>query len=234
MINPLNVILLLIIVFVFFKLRGVLGMRNPEDNNHHQTPEAPPQTQTPDDPNTIDQEADASEPVSEPASEPAPEGGRGIALFRQLQPAFDEAQFLQGASHVYEMILLAFADDNLAPVKEFLGDDVYDGFAAAITQRQSAGKALRTQIINLQRPSLEDALIIEAGEKGEMGQQVQLEVRFRAEILSYLVDKADKAAEKDAPSSSGSLNPHISDDLWVFEQALEERGQKWRLVRTGD
>lgn len=253
MMTPLNFILLLIIAFVFFKLRSVLGMRNPEDYKHRPPKDSTQDSfeestkDTQDAKATIDQEetqddiaAQDREPVSTPPPTPFPESGRGIALLRQHQPDFDEAQFLAGAAKAYELILKAFADDTLDQVKDILSDDVYAGFATALAARKSEGKALITQIITQHRPHLEDALIIETTANGADALQVQLEVRFRAEILSYLVDEADKNQDKAQDKEQAieeTMTPKISDDLWIFEQTHKRGapfGQKWRLISTGD
>ena len=71
------------------------------------------------------------------------------------------------------MILMAFANDDLTPVKDFLDDEVAAGFEGAIQARQAAGQKLETRILRLDRPALDDAEV--------EGEKVRLDVRLRAE-----------------------------------------------------
>ena len=73
--------------------------------------------------------------------------GRGLAYFNDIDPGFDEAGFLDGAARAYEMILTAFADDDLTPVRDFLGAEVAAGFEAAIGARRAGGR-VRSEVLD--------------------------------------------------------------------------------------
>ena len=155
------------------------------------------------------------EPVSDyKPFEPAPTNGRGLAFLRQADPQFDAESFVDCAQRAYEMILMAFAAGELSDVRDFLGDDVHDGFADAIAARQAAGETLATKITRLDRPVLEDARINNG--------IVQLDVRYRAELVSYLHTGEESDEAEPAPSR----------DLWTFERPLAAEGPNWRLVAT--
>ena len=53
-------------------------------------------------------------------------------------PDFDPEHFLTGAKAAYEMIVTAFAEGDRATLKNLLAPDVYEGFVAAIAERESA------------------------------------------------------------------------------------------------
>ncbi len=260
-IDPLNLILLIIVVLVGLKLRSVLGTRNEGDHgksrpnayglnrdafkaSKQSTPEdkasnptqadeqsAGPEPLTPE-PLTPELPASASPtPVSPAVSDasqvsetdetgqaPVPaqaNDGRGMAYFMRLAPHFDEAAFLTGAAHAYKMILTAFADDDLSEVDAFLDAEVKAGFVAVIEARQAAGQRLATEITRLDRPLIEDARVADG--------IVQLDVRYRTELISYLYTD-DDAARPD---------PVASHDLWTFEQPLDSVDPNWKLVATG-
>ncbi len=151
-----------------------------------------------------------------PAEEPEqdPNEGRGLAFFQAADPDFDADRFVDGAARAYEMILTAFAGERLQDVRDFLGDDVYAGFADAISARQAEGQQLETQITRLDRPVLEDARIANG--------IVQLDVRYRAELISYLHNGAPR----------DDAEPAASVDLWTFERPLKSADPNWRLVAT--
>ena len=231
-IDPLNLILLIIVIFVGIKLRSVLGMRNDEDAGKSrrgayglnrealgkkQKAAVPSEAKSAPDlrlveTEPIETETAKTEPVEDLVQDP--NEGRGLAFFQAADPEFDADRFVDGATRAYEMILTAFAAERLDDVRDFLGADVYAGFAGAISARQAEGQQLETQITRLERPVLEDARI----ENGI----VQLDVRYRAELISYLHTGATR----------DDAEPVASVDLWTFERPLKSANPNWQLVAT--
>ena len=231
-IDPLNLILLIIVIFVGIKLRSVLGMRNDEDAGKSRrgayglNREALGKKQKA----AVSSEAKSApdlrlvetEPVETETAKTDPvedlvqdlNEGRGLAFFQAADPEFDADRFVDGATRAYEMILTAFAAERLDDVRDVLGADVYAGFADAISARQAEGQQLETQITRLDRPVLEDARI----ENGI----VQLDVRYRAELISYLHTGATR----------DDAEPVASVDLWTFERPLKSANPNWQLVAT--
>ena len=244
--DPLNLILLIIVVFIGWRLRSVLGTRNDDEkpgaranayrlnrDAYENPPEgaalkASPQDELQDEPldapqaelqdGRQDKPQDmTSEPPTE-AAENAPQQGRGLAFLHTVDPQFNEADFLVGAARAYELILTAFAAGDLSDVRGFLGDEVARGFDEAIAAREAAGQKLETRILRLDRPALEDAEID--------GETVRLDVRFRAEIISagYAADSV--LDEENLPAPSTSI------DVWCFEGAHSAANAGWKLVAT--
>lgn len=239
--DPLNLILLIMVVFIGWRLRSVLGTRNDDEKPgaranayrlNRDAYENPPegaglkassqdgqQDELPEGPQDERQDME-SEPPEAPAKEGenAPQMGRGLAFLRDIDPHFNEADFLAGAARAYEMILTAFAAGDLSDVRGFLGDEVARGFDDAIAAREAAGQKLETRILRLDRPALEDAEID--------GETVRLDVRFRAEIISagYAADSV--LDEENLPAPSTSI------DVWCFEGARSSANAGWKLVAT--
>ena len=244
--DPLNLILLTIVVLVGLRLRSVLGTRNddeqpgsradayrlnrdayenPPEESKPRTLSAEPKAEKVSDDkvdDTADQMADPThEEPTEPATQEAalePQMGRGLAFLREIDPTFDEAGFLEGAARAYEMILTAFAAGDLSEVAGFLGDDVRGGFEDAIGAREAAGQKLETRILRLDRPALDDAVV--------EGARVRLDVRFRAEIISASY-AADSALDEDNLPA-----PTTTIDVWSFEGAHSSDSPNWKLVAT--
>ena len=233
----LDLILVILVGFIFWRLRNVLGMRDEDDKdngtrgkgayglhreafleNDSDAPKADVAKADAPKPDTQSKKPPAQElPAESSSQEPAEIGGRGLAVFRQHRPDFDEQQFLAGARRAYELVLQAFAAGDLSSVENFLSPDVQAGFAQAIAQRGQTGRSLMTEITRLERPILEDALI----ENG----MVKLAVRYRAELISILL-AAGEAAPEPRP------NPTTSRDLWIFEQKLATPNAIWVLAAT--
>ena len=228
----LDLILVILVGFIFWRLRNVLGMRDEDDKDNGTRGKGAYGLHReaflendPDAPKADAPKADAQnkkppaqeQPAESSSQEPAEIGGRGLAVFRQHRPDFDEQQFLVGARRAYELVLQAFAAGDLSSVENFLSPDVQAGFAQAIAQRGQSGRSLMTEITRLERPILEDALI----ENG----MVKLAVRYRAELISILL-AAGEAVPEPRP------NPTTSRDLWIFEQKLATPNAIWVLAAT--
>ena len=239
--DPLNLILLIIVVIIGWRLRSLLGTRHDDEQpgsradayrlnrdafdskpksastlepaDGDETPETGDAAQSTQD---LTAETSSGEPDEVPAM--SAEGGRGLAYLREVMPDFDEGGFLDGAGRAYEMILTAFAEDDLSAVVAFLGPEVESGFDAAIAARRDNGQQLVTRILRLDRPALDDARI-EAG-------VVQLDVRFRAEIISF-TQAADSPIDEDNLPA-----PATAHDIWVFERALDSSDPNWQLIAT--
>ena len=136
-IDLVNLILLVVVIAVFYRLRSVLGMRNEEDDNtgRHDAyrlnreafdaaKDAPKDTPKDTPPAGDAEPAGVSEPArpfAEPTDDTPIEAGKGLTLVREKDPDFDEGAFVEGARKLYEMILLDFAAGDLTGVKGFLG-----------------------------------------------------------------------------------------------------------------
>lgn len=233
--DPLNLILLIIVALVGWRLRSVLGTRNDDEKpgsradayrlnrDAYEHPPEPlkPIDEAPSKPADATSDITPDAPSDGTASEEmmgAQQQGRGLAYLREIDPGFDEAGFLDGAARAYEMILTAFANDDLAAVQGFLGDEVAAGFEAAIAARQAAGQKLETRILRLDRPALDDAEI--------EGDRVRLDVRLRAEIISASYAADSTLDEDNLPA------PTTSVDIWSFEGAHNSANSNWQLVAT--
>ena len=240
--DPLNLILLIMVVLIGWRLRSVLGARNDDEkpgtranayrlnrDAYENPPEGAalkaarqdePQDGQQDEPQGGQQDEPQNMTTQAPAreAENAPQMGRGLAFLRDIDPQFNEADFLAGAARAYEMILTAFAAGDLSDVRAFLGDEVARGFDDAIAARTAAGQKLETRILRLDRPALEDAEVD--------GETVRLDVRFRAEIISAAYAADSVLDEENLPAPSTSI------DVWCFEGAHSSANAGWKLVAT--
>lgn len=246
--DPLNLILLIMVVLIGWRLRSVLGTRNDDEKpssradayrlnrDAYENPPAPRQDNAREvikaadaTKNSDAEKATSTDTGTDMAAADAPEQGeiatddalqmgRGLAYLRGIDPDFDEGGFLDGAGRAYEMILSAFAAGDLSDVRGFLGDDVASGFDAAIGERQTAGQKLETRILRLDRPALEDAEVD--------GEVVRLDVRFRAEIMSAVYAADTVLDEDNLPAPTTTI------DVWSFEGAHSAANAGWTLVAT--
>lgn len=222
--DPLNLILLIVVGVIFYRLRSVLGTRNDEDGPYNQNRDRYGLNR--DALNHADRAKDAEKRpnlrvvTADPPTAETPvedidltaEGivARGVASVKDLDTGFDEAQFLAGAEKAYEIILQAYAEGDKETLAPLLSDVVMESFGAAIDERQASGTTLKTEISRLTKPVIDDAIIQDGV------------VRICVRYIAYI-----------ATNENGEIGtPVRTEDLWTFERPLDSAGPIWRLIST--
>src|SRR6201987_1054566 len=109
-----TIILLALAVFIFVRLRSVLGQRTGRERPPYDPYSAP-------------------DPVRNAANDkviPLPPRTAEAA-----KPSFDAKHFITGARSAYEMIVTAYAEGDRRALRDLLAREVFDGFDAVIRER---------------------------------------------------------------------------------------------------
>lgn len=205
-------------LFLILRLRDVLGTRE-----GFEKPPVPRQAEdnrrmSRDDLQVIDGGPDA-----DIADHTDPDGpaGRALAAMKQVEPGFSIGEFLGGARGAYEMILMGFENGDLAQIKPFLSDDVYESFAGVVEDRANRGLTVEARFVGLRELKLVDAEFDEATREGEVT------VRFVGEQTIVVRDKAGEIIE-------GNPNEvKRQKDVWTFARIMGSDNPNWQLVATG-
>ncbi|HYE47354.1 MAG TPA: TIM44-related membrane protein TimA [Caulobacter sp.] len=154
-------------------------------------------------------------PVPPPAgeAEPLPEGVvlTGLAAVRARDPNFEVGHFLAGAKSAYQMVVKAFAEGDRDTLKRLLSPTVYDGFEAAIAEREAGGVTETVEFSQPPRADLESATM-----RGDVAEVV---VRFLAEFRART-----KGPEGEA------VDDRRTAELWTFERDVTNRDPNWTLA----
>jgi predicted lipid-binding transport protein (Tim44 family) len=228
-----TIIFLALAVFIFLRLRSVLGQRTgrerpPYDPYSARGPARPATDKVVTLPNR-NADAAAAKPVeaveaAEPGArwkdfaEPGSPVAAGLDAIAAADSAFDAKHFLTGARAAYEMIVTAFADGDRRPLKNLLSRDVYDGFDSAITAREKRGEKVETRFV-----SLDNAEITGAEARGR---NAQVTVRFTSQLISATRDKNGNVIDGSADKMTDVT------DVWTFARDLSSRDPNWKLVAT--
>ena len=73
----------------------------------------------------------------------------GLDAIVAADPAFDAKHFIAGARAAYEMIVTAFAEGDRRQLRHLLSREVFDGFDAAITERERRGETAETRFVSI-------------------------------------------------------------------------------------
>ena len=221
-----SIIFLVIAVVIFMRLGSVLGRRtgnepSPYDPRMKSAPTAsrndnvvslPPRERG----STFPAGADLA-PLERHA-QPGTPLHDGLVAIAGASPGFDPDHFLDGAKMAYEMIVTAFADGDRATLKNLLAPEVFDGFLAAIAEREGRGERAELTFVGL-----EDAKLTAAELDGVTA---KISVRFVAELISVTKDKTGQVVDGD-PTEVQTIR-----DAWTFARDVSARDPNWKLVAT--
>ena len=204
--DPFNLILFLIAVVGFIRLRMILGRRTGNEDPLRQNKYASRVS------------ADI-ESLTKPKEKKSLKTKEDILLFLSNEiSGFSSESFVDGASNAYEMILKNYADGNLKTIKNIISKDVYDGFNEAIKERKNKNKRLVNELIAFDKSDIIDAKIER--------KNVLLTVEFYSRIITYVLDENDQIIE------GSKDNPISVIDQWTFKKALKDKSPSWQLIST--
>jgi predicted lipid-binding transport protein (Tim44 family) len=224
-----TIIFLALAVFIFLRLRSVLGQRT----GRERPPYDPYAAREPVRPATEKVVALPNRTPAEPAKpiEPAILGERwkgvaetgsaiaaGLDAIAAADPEFDAKHFLTGARAAYEMIVTAYAEGDRSTLKNLLSRDVSDGFESAITQREQRGETVESRFVAIDSADITSA---------ELRQKnVQVTVRFVSQLITATRDKSGAVIDGSADKVTDVT------DVWTFARDVSSRDPNWKLVAT--
>jgi predicted lipid-binding transport protein (Tim44 family) len=220
-----TVIFALVALFVAFKLRSVLGMR--------QDSERPPggllaplrRAAAPSTAPAVEPDGAASALAPPPAAdrwkgvaEPDPAVWSGLDAIAAADRGFSPQAFLSGARVAYDMVVHAFAAGDSATLRNLMTPEAFANFDNAIQSRAAAGQTLTTTVVSIDGANIVGAQIADA--------MAQLKVRFAAKLSSVTRDAQGEVVD----GSPNAVADHI--DLWTFARDVRSRNPNWMLTAT--
>jgi predicted lipid-binding transport protein (Tim44 family) len=227
-----TIIFLALAVFIFLRLRSVLGQRTGSERPPYDRA-APNVVQRTQDNNNvvpmpgavIDQAPLAPSADVAPAdrwkgiAEPGTPLAAGLDAIVAQDSSFDPRHFISGARSAYEMIVLAFANGDRRALKDLLSSEVYDSFEAVIKDREKHEQKTETRFVSIDKAELASA---EARDRS-----AQLTVRFVSQMISVTRDKTGAIVDGN-PDKVADIT-----DVWTFARDTSSRDPNWKLVGTG-
>jgi predicted lipid-binding transport protein (Tim44 family) len=213
------VILAMIAAFLGLRLYSVLGRRAEHEEE------------------SIPQRFDGGEKTATPgsiaphAAQPAPQRAielegvmpaveRGVREIASADRNFDISQFMEGAKGAYEMVLEAYWNADKDTLRDLCDDDVYEGFVAAIDEREAAGHTLENKLIRIEETRIHSA---------------SLDKRMARIAILFVADIAAVTRDAEGNVIAGSLDDAIeSRDVWTFSRNTSSSDPNWLLDETDE
>ena len=234
-----TVIFLVLAVIIIWKLRSVLGRRTDDDEVRRQRFDEQARTAaaeardkvvmmprrsgatteaTPDGAAATDTTlADAEQKIRTFAAGNPPLI-EGLLALHRVDASFDPEHFMRGAKQAYEMTVTAFAEGNRKTLRNLLSREVFEGFVAAISEREGRGDQIDQSFVGINKAEL-----IEIDMKKT---SAQITVKFVSEIITATRDKAGTVMAGDPKKIKEVI------DIWTFARDTTARDPNWKLIAT--
>jgi predicted lipid-binding transport protein (Tim44 family) len=147
--------------------------------------------------------------------EPVSALGQTLAQMAVIDRNFTPAGFLDGAEKAFQIIVQAFATGDRATLRPLLGDDTWNAFDMAITEREKAGQTHVTEIRAIHGVTIETAELT--------GTHAAITVRIAS-------DQVNMTSTQSGQVVTGTDAVTEITDLWTFERDLAQPNPIWHLV----
>ena len=225
-----TIIFLALAVFIFLRLRSVLGQRTGRERPPYDPYSAREAARTSTNDNVVALPGRGGEVPPKPPepSEPAErwkgiaEAGSAVAtgldaIVREDR-TFDAKQFVGGARAAYEMIVTAYAEGDRRTLKNLLSREVYEGFEAAIRDRETKGEKAETRFVSIDKADIIGAEL--------RARTAQVTVRFVSKLISATRDRTGAVIDGN-PEKVTEVT-----DVWTFARDISSRDPNWKLIAT--
>ena len=229
--NIYTIIFLALAVFIFLRLRSVLGRRTGRERPPYDPYSARDAVRSPATDKVVTlptRPAEAAPRPAEPAPSPAErwkgiaESGSAVAggldAIAAADTGFDANHFITGARAAYEMVVTAFAGGDRRQLGNLVSREVYDGFDGHISQRENRGETVETKFVSI------DSSDITAAEL--RGRTAQITVRFVSKLVSVTRDLSGAVIDGNAEKVTDVT------DVWTFARDVSSRDPNWKIVAT--
>jgi predicted lipid-binding transport protein (Tim44 family) len=226
-----TIIFLALAVFIFLRLRSVLGQRTGRERPPYDPYSARDVVRSPatdkvvtlpvQPPETPARSVEPSPPVGERWKGIAESGSpvaAGLDAIVAADADFDAQHFVAGARAAYEMIVTTFAEGDRRQLRTLLSREVFDNFDAAITERENRGETAETRFVSV------DGSTITAAEL--RNRTAQITVRFGSKLISATRDRSGAVIDGNAEKVTDVT------EVWTFARDVTSRDPNWKVVAT--
>lgn len=151
-------------------------------------------------------------------AKPGTDLNSGLRQIVSADPSFEPKSFLEGAKIAYEMIVTAYAEGDRKTLKSLLSREVYEGFVAAINERESKGETVKSSFVGVEKADITQAEL--------KGGEASVTIHMVTQLISATYDKDGTLIDGD-PEAVGEVT-----DVWTFARDTRSRDPNWKLIAT--
>ena len=209
------IILAGIAVFLFVRLKNVLGTRE-----GFEKPRMQPKTDSPKrEFKVIDcgEDKDITDNVEKNSK-----SANALKIIKEKDENFTVNEFLSGARSAYEWILMSFEKNEMDDIRDLLSEEVAEAFDSVVEQRVSQGLTIEAEFIGVREMKLVDA------DYNLKTDTAEIVVSFVGEITSVVKNASGEIIEGDSKQIKRQK------DTWTFSKNIKSSDPNWLLVATGE
>ncbi len=196
------VLLLCVVLFVFNKLKNVLGTQ-PQDQ---EIKKAHKQAQQLVEKIIKAEEGKPQEPLSQ------------IDKALTSIPNFDNTAFISAAKRVFEIVLDSYANNKTAAIKPLTNKALFDKFSKAIKDKEDSNQTTFAELISFKKAEIIDVKVLKT--------VARIQVSFQTEQMNITKDDKGNIINGDEQFIQ------TIDDVWTFEKTLSSSSPIWLLSST--
>tara|TARA_B100001250_G_scaffold410465_1_gene436963 strand:+ start:221 stop:871 length:651 start_codon:yes stop_codon:yes gene_type:complete len=211
------VILAAVALFLFWRLRAVLGSREGYEKTLQtiQTQTSKSKTVT----NLSSPEETSDNDITDYVEENS-ENAKTLKIIKEKNKDFTVQNFVSGAKNAYEIILMAFENSDLKTLKPLLEKPVYDRFESVLVDRKKKKLSVEANFIGVRDIRITNVFFDKKLNKAD------ITLTFKSELTTVVKDKSGKVVEGD------SSDIKKQKDVWTFSKLLSNNKPIWFLKTT--
>ena len=211
------VILAAVALFLFWRLRAVLGSREGYEKTLEtiQTQTGKSKTVT----NLSSPEETSDNDITDYVEENS-ENAKTLKIIKEKNKDFTVQKFVSGAKNAYEIILMAFENSDLKTLKPLLEKSVYDRFKSVLEDRKKKKLSVEANFIGVRDIRITNVFFDKKLNKAD------ITLTFKSELTTVVKDKSGKVVEGD------SSDIKKQKDVWTFSKLLSNNKPIWFLKTT--
>ncbi len=221
-----NLILIGVAIFLFWRLSGVLGRRTGHERPHYDPYSGDSSNAGAANDDKVIPLPGMAKPAAQAPAEKVWEGiadegstvAQGLTEIALADRSFEPASFIDGARQAYEMIVTAFAQGDRTTLKPLLSRDVYGSFESVIEQRAASNQQVDTSFVGISKSDIVGAAL--------SGRLARVTVKFVSELISCTRNAEGNVIDGD-PTRVREVT-----DIWTFERDTSSSDPNWHLVAT--
>ena len=211
-------ILAAVAIFLFWRLRAVLGSRDGFEKNIKNVKTSKKLIKSP---NIIEEPSKAG--PDDDIFDYVEENSRSADVFKKMKEFdsdFSVNKFVSGAKMAYEIIIMAFENGDTEKLGGLLEQKVLKSFKSVIEKRKKDGLVIEAKFIGMRDIRLIDASF------SEKTKIADITLSFKSEI-STVVKDAEGSVVEGHPDEIKKQK-----DTWVFTKDLSKKSPIWLLKST--
>ncbi len=213
------IVLLLVVIFIFSRLKSLLGSR-PSESERKMAEEKAAKIFEMIMHEGEKKEAEAQNAVStEAPSQPVDENMSETDKVLASIPGFNKQQFLENAKKAFELIVSSFSKGDTQTLEMLVSQKLIAKFQEVLNQRQADGITAETDLIGFDSAEITKAQI-------NKNNIINITVKFISEQVNLLKNKKGEVIEGDEQYIQNIT------DVWTFERSLTSTSPNWMLVST--